>query len=207
MTRKSTTKTTTTAKRKAAPRGPRARAQLDLTMSDNRTTALARRSPTTMASKRKTATRTAPTTIVVRESMSLNTRPASPPARQPIYTAVAARRLEGARKSPAARKQPRHVGATVRKGVAIAGAVIGYMDRPGSALEATLAKVPALGGSRKITLALGLHLAARKRPGGFIDHAATAMTAIASYDVGRNGFGNLGLQGDGDDRAPTRARF
>lgn len=171
--------------------------------------ALNRKKETRKMARKKTTTRarkaTDPTTIVVRDSTSvaLAQRPrAAAPARRsaPVYIASAVRgavsRFRGG-----GSKGPRHVGATVRKGVAVAGVVIGYLDRPGSPLEATMQKIPALGGSRKITLAIGLHMLAKKRPGGYIDHGATAMTAIAAYDVGRNGFGNLGVAGPGDSVA------
>lgn len=193
--------------------------QLTLDLSGNRTqTAIIKRGTATMAKKRKSSSRgySGPTQIVMRESVSVAPRRGGPPARRsssaaavrPIYiSSTQAVRGGGGggggRRRSSSRGGGSQAGARVRKGAAIAGVVIGYLDRPGSMAEATLAKVPALGGSRKITLALIAHMVAKKRPGGYIDHAATALTAIAAYDVGRNGLANLGLQGPGD----TVARF
>ena len=185
--------------------------QLTLDLSGNRTqTAIIKRGTSTMAKKKKRAARgySGPTQIVMRESVSVAPRRSGPPAIRrssapavrPIYvsSSQAIRSGGGGGGRRRAASSGAAAGTKVRKGVAIAGAIIGYMDRPGSMAEATLAKIPALGGSRKITIALGLHLWARKRPGGIIDHAATAATAIAAYDVGRNGLANLGLAGPGD---------
>lgn len=76
-----------------------------------------------------------------------------------------------------------HVGARVRKGVAIGGVILGYASKNVDAFK----QVPKLMGSRLMTLALAGHYLAQNRPGGYIDHIATAATAIAAFNVGQAG--------------------
>lgn len=157
--------------------------------------------------KRKTTTprrSSAPTSIVVRApEPRAPARRASTTINERIYvapqTSLFRRRPSGSAASNA------HKGARVRKGVAVAGAVIGFLDRSGGMLSQVEAKMP--GGTsttKKAIIALGLHHLAKKRPGGYMDHAATAMTAIAAYQVGRDGITALSLSGPGDD---THAHF
>lgn len=121
-------------------------------------------------------------------------RPPPPPPRKTTTRIVVAQPAKPARRRSS---RPRHVGRDVRKGVAIASVVLGYVSR--NQAEA-LKKVPAVMGSRYITLAAGLHMLAEKRPGGYIDHAATAMVAIAGFNIGKAGsLSGAGALEGGDD--------
>lgn len=87
-----------------------------------------------------------------------------------------------------------HKGARVRKGVAIGGVMLGYASRNVDAYK----KIPKVMGSQLITVALAGHMLAQKYPGGYIDHIATAATAIAAFNVGKAGSlsGAGALEGD-----------
>lgn len=76
-------------------------------------------------------------------------------------------------------------GEKVRKGAAIGGAILGYVSKNHMA---QVNKLPALFGSRLLVIAIGAHYLAKKRPGGIIDHVATAATAIAAFNFGQAGF-------------------
>ena len=78
-------------------------------------------------------------------------------------------------------------GERVRKAAAIGGVILGYVKKNHAA--ATINKLPAIKGSHMATLAIGLHFL-RPKPGGIVDHVATASAAIAAYEIG---------QGLGDD--------
>jgi len=88
----------------------------------------------------------------------------------------------------------KHIGTQVRKGAAIGGAIIGYVEKNHAT---TWAQLPSIAGSPMVTLAIATHLYAQENPGGYADHIATAATAIAAYNIGQRGFSLSGP----DDRA------
>lgn len=78
----------------------------------------------------------------------------------------------------------KHIGKEVRKGAALGGAVIGYIEKNHASMWA---QIPSVAGSPIITLAIATHLYAEDNPGGYADHIATAATAIAAYNIGQRG--------------------
>ena len=78
-----------------------------------------------------------------------------------------------------------------RGGVAVAGFVLGYVNKNYSA---TISKVPAIKGSYMLTLGAAGHFLLKPRPGSALDHAVTAACAIGGYELG-----TTGISGDDTD--------
>ena len=146
-----------------------------------------------MAKKRKTTSRKRAPAVraitVYKSPPPMRTRSAAP-----IYVAPA---RAPRRRSGGGGGGGVHHGARVRKAVAIGGVILGYASRNVEAYK----KVPQVMGSRLITVAIVGHLAADKYRGGYIDHIATAATAIAAFNVGKAGSlsGAAALEGAADD--------
>ena len=170
---------------------------------------------TTKRKKAKTTRRAAQPTVAIKEEVRMvPARGYGAPARRsapaPIF--VAPRTLPAPtskRKTGGAGAMTHTTGEKVRKGVAVASFVLGYAERNNTlGVNDLTAKMPVLFGSKKLSMAIGLHLLSRKtKPGGYVDHLATALTGVAFYDLGTHGFGsggllsNLGLGAtSGDDR-------
>lgn len=100
-------------------------------------------------------------------------------------SAPATRRKGGGRRRGAGASS----GERVRKAAAIGGAILGYVKKNHAA--ETLNKLPAIKGSHIATLAIGLHFL-KPKPGGIVDHVATAACAVAAYELGQS------LAGDGE---------
>ena len=146
---------------------------------------MAKKRKSTTTRKRRSTARTAIT--VYSKAPPMRTRSAAPI----VVTRSAPRRRSGGGGGGGGGV---HHGARVRKAVAIGGVILGYASRNVEAYK----KVPQVMGSRLVTIALAGHLIADKYRGGYIDHIATAATAIAAFNVGKAGSlsGAGALEGD-----------
>jgi hypothetical protein len=124
-------------------------------------------------------------------------RPATQVVRRPgsKIVLVPASASAGGRRKAASGRITKHIGAEVRKGAVIGGAVLGYLMKNQAEM---MAKIPKLAGTPLITIAIGAHLYAQDNPGGYIDHVATAAAAIAAYEIGQRGFSLTGDDGNGN---------
>jgi hypothetical protein len=147
---------------------------------------MAKKRKSTTTRKRRSTARTAIT--VYSKAPPMRTRSAAPI----VVTRSAPRRRSGGGGGGGGGGV--HHGARVRKAVAIGGVILGYASRNVEAYK----KVPQVMGSRLVTIALAGHLIADKYRGGYIDHIATAATAIAAFNVGKAGSlsGAGALEGD-----------
>lgn len=83
----------------------------------------------------------------------------------------------------------------VRGGVFIVAAGLGYVEKNYASM---FDKVPAVKGSRYLTVAAVGHFLIKPRPGSWLDHGVTAAAAIAGREIGQ-----AGIIGD-DDGAEWR---